>query len=66
MSESRSPAQASERLVELVYELLDAHNDTAQLARELEATGLFVRPAASPPADRVSPSTSSARIQMRP
>ncbi len=35
MSESRSPAQASERLVELVYELLDAHNDTAQLAREL-------------------------------
>jgi hypothetical protein len=35
MSDSRSPVQASERLVELVYELLDAHDDTARLAQEL-------------------------------
>jgi hypothetical protein len=31
---SKTSVQASERLVELVYELLDAHDDTARLARD--------------------------------
>jgi hypothetical protein len=32
MSETRSTVATSGRLVELVYELLDAHDDTARLA----------------------------------
>ena len=35
MRETRSPVETSARLVELVYELMDAHDDTAQLAQGL-------------------------------
>src|ERR1700694_2485084 len=35
MREARSTVEASAKLVELVYELLDAHDDTARLAQEL-------------------------------
>jgi hypothetical protein len=34
MRDTRSSVQASASLVELVYELLDAHDDTARLAQE--------------------------------
>ncbi len=33
MRETRSPVETSARLVELVYELMDAHDDTARLAQ---------------------------------
>jgi hypothetical protein len=36
MRQSTSTAQASARLAELVYELLDAHDDTARLAAGLD------------------------------
>jgi hypothetical protein len=35
MRETRSPVEASANIVELVYELLDAHDDTARMAGEL-------------------------------
>jgi hypothetical protein len=35
MRETRSTVEASALLVELVYELLDAHDDTARLAQGL-------------------------------
>ncbi len=35
MRETRSPVDATARLVELVYELMDAHDDTARLAQGL-------------------------------
>ena len=35
MREARSSVDASAKLVELVYELLDAHDDTVRLAQEL-------------------------------
>ena len=35
MRETRSPVEASAKLVELVYELLDAHDDTSRLAQGL-------------------------------
>jgi hypothetical protein len=35
MRQARSSAQVSAKVVELVYELLDAHDDTARLASEL-------------------------------
>ena len=35
MRETRSPVETSARLVELVYELMDAHDDTARLAQGL-------------------------------
>jgi hypothetical protein len=34
MSETRSAVETSAKLAELVYELLDAHDDTARLAQE--------------------------------
>jgi hypothetical protein len=34
MRETRPRLETSAKLVELVYELLDAHDDTARLARE--------------------------------
>ncbi len=37
MRETRSPVDATARLVELVYELMDAHDDTARLAQGLSA-----------------------------
>jgi hypothetical protein len=36
MRETRSTVEASALLVELVYELLDAHDDTARLAQGLD------------------------------
>jgi hypothetical protein len=36
MSETRSTVEASTMLVELVYELLDAHDDTARLAQGMD------------------------------
>ena len=33
MRETRSPVETSARLVELIYELMDAHDDTARLAQ---------------------------------
>lgn len=35
MREARSPVETPAILVELVYELLDAHDDTARLAQDL-------------------------------
>lgn len=35
MRETRSPVETSARLVELIYELMDAHDDTARLAQGL-------------------------------
>jgi hypothetical protein len=35
MRETRSPVEASARLVDLIYELMDAHDDTARLAQGL-------------------------------
>ena len=35
MRQTRPSVETSAKLVELVYELLDAHDDTARLAREL-------------------------------
>jgi hypothetical protein len=35
MRETRSPVETSANIVELVYELLDAHDDTARMAGEL-------------------------------
>lgn len=35
MRETRSPVDATAQLVELVYELMDAHDDTARLAQGL-------------------------------
>ena len=35
MRETRSPVETSANLVELVYELMDAHDDTARIAGEL-------------------------------
>jgi isocitrate dehydrogenase kinase/phosphatase len=35
MRETRSPVETSAKIVELVYELLDAHDDTARMADEL-------------------------------
>lgn len=35
MRETRSPVETSTRLVELIYELMDAHDDTARLAQGL-------------------------------
>jgi hypothetical protein len=35
MRETRSPVEASAKFVELVYELMDAHDDTARMAGEL-------------------------------
>ncbi len=37
MRETTSPVDATARLVELVYELMDAHDDTARLAHGLTA-----------------------------
>jgi hypothetical protein len=37
MRETRSPVETSASIVELVYELLDAHDDTARMADELGA-----------------------------
>jgi hypothetical protein len=34
MRETRSAVESSAKLAELVYELLDAHDDTVRLARE--------------------------------
>jgi hypothetical protein len=34
MRETRSPVEASAKIVELVYELMDAHDDTARMAGE--------------------------------
>jgi hypothetical protein len=34
MRETRSPVETSAKIVELVYELLDAHDDTARMAGE--------------------------------
>jgi hypothetical protein len=36
MSETRSTVEASTMIVELVYELLDAHDDTARLAQGMD------------------------------
>ncbi len=35
MRETRSPVETSARLVDLIYELMDAHDDTARLAQGL-------------------------------
>jgi hypothetical protein len=35
MRETRSPVETSARLVDLIYELMDAHDDTARLAHGL-------------------------------
>jgi hypothetical protein len=35
MAETTSPVATSAKLVELVYELMDAHDDTARMAGEL-------------------------------
>jgi hypothetical protein len=35
MSETRTRVEASAKLVDLVYELMDAHDDTARLAEGL-------------------------------
>lgn len=35
MRQTRSTVEASAKLVELVYELLDAHDDTSRLAQQL-------------------------------
>ena len=37
MRETRSPVETSARLVELIYELMDAHDDTARLAQGLSS-----------------------------
>jgi hypothetical protein len=37
MRETRSPVETSAEIVELVYELLDAHDDTARMAGELSS-----------------------------
>ena len=37
MRETRSPVETSARLVELIYELMDAHDDTARLAQALSS-----------------------------
>jgi hypothetical protein len=39
MRQPTTTVQASAKLVELVYELLDAHDDTARLATELHEDG---------------------------
>ena len=39
MRDTRSPVETSARLVDLIYELMDAHDDTARVGRELPATG---------------------------
>jgi hypothetical protein len=36
MRETRSAVEASAKLAELIYELLDAHDDTARLAQEFD------------------------------
>ena len=37
MRETRSPVETSARLVELIYELMDAHDDTTRLAQGLSS-----------------------------
>ncbi len=37
MRETRSPVEASAALVDLIYELMDAHDDTARLAQGLSS-----------------------------
>jgi len=42
ISHERSPAEQSTVLVELVYELLDAHEDTARIAADLDGDDVGV------------------------